>query len=75
MSICTHTNMGTHLCTPTHTIQIYTCTQKHAFCPFIYLVDMFLACLSSVGKNNLLNYPVAQMCLKPTLGRGYQEAI
>ena len=86
---CTHTNMGTHLCTPTHTIQIYTCTQKHvcthvhmpthpnimhvcghihvntyidtnkhAFCPFIYLVDMFLACLSSVGKNNLFQQMV-----------------
>lgn len=80
-----HRNMHVHTCshanTPKHNACMWTYTCKHinthtqaCILPF-HLVDMFLACLSSVGKNNLLNYPVAQMCLKPTLGRGYQEAV
>lgn len=79
------TSMYTHVRTPTHPnimhaygrihVNTYVSTHKGALCPFIYLADTFLACLSSVGKKNLLNYPVAQMCLKPTLQRGYHEAI
>lgn len=47
-----HANTPKHnACMWTYSCSTYINTSKRAFCPFIYLVDEFLACLSFSGKS------------------------